>query len=90
LFTENEQGMLDAMKAAQTAGKPISFEDAYMQVVVPKLASDRTKIRTEVLAEIEAVPKTSSVTATAAVKPANDGKSKTTAEIAREVIASMG
>lgn len=90
-FTENEQPMLDAMKAAQAAGQPISFEEAYMQVVVPKLAGDRTKIRTEVLAEIEAQPKTSSVAASpAVVKPAETGKPKTTAEIAREVMASMG
>ncbi len=90
LFTEHEKEMVQAMRTAREAGNPITPADAYFQVVGPKLAGDRTRVRAEVLAEIEAQPKTSSVaTSPAAAKPAADGKPKSTADIAREVIASL-
>lgn len=84
-FADHESAILNAMQADQS----VSLEDAYMQIVVPGLAGDRTKIRQEVLAEIEAQPKTSSVTATPTAVKASD-KPKSTADIAKEVIASMG
>lgn len=87
-FTDHEPAMIQAMRDAQQAGSPITMEDAYMQVVVPKLAGERTKIRQEVLAEIEKQPKSSSVTTAPAPKPETT-KPKTTADIAREVMASM-
>lgn len=88
-FKENEEAILKAMQDAQAVGGMLPVEDAYMKVVVPGLASDRTKIRQEVLAEIEAQPKTSSIAAAPAPKPAEVARPKSTSEIAREVIASM-
>jgi hypothetical protein len=86
-FKENEAEILSAMDAERTKGNFVTFEDAYMQVVVPRLAGDRTKIRQEVLDEINGVPKTSSVATTTAVAKQDAGKPKTTADIAREVMA---
>lgn len=83
-FAEHEADILKALQNDRSIG----LEDAYMQVVVPRLAGDRTKLRQEVVAEINAQPKTSSVTTTTAPKPA-DNKPKTTADVAREVIASF-
>jgi hypothetical protein len=88
-FKESEADILATMDAEKAKGNFITFEDAYMQVVVPKLAGDRTKIRQEVLTEINGQPRSSSATSTVA-PPANTDKPKTTADIARELIAQMG
>jgi hypothetical protein len=84
-FTDNELAIIQAMQTDPS----VSLEDAYMQVVVPHLAGDRTKIRQEILDEIERQPKTSSVAVSPAVTKPADNKPKSTADIAREVMASM-
>ena len=86
-FTEHEKDIVTLMDQERSRGNFLSFEDAYMHVVMPKLAGDRTKIRQEVLAEINGQPRSTSVTPTAA--PRETERPKTTAEIAREVMASL-
>jgi hypothetical protein len=88
-FVDHEKDILAAMDAEKAKGNFITFEDAYMQVVVPKLAGDRTKIRQEVVDEINKVPRSTGVT-TAVSPAAVTDKPKTTADIARELIAQMG
>lgn len=87
-FKEHEPDIQKAVDEAHGRGDFISFEDAYMQVVIPRLAGDRTSIRQEVLAEINGLPKSTSVTQTVTAKPAE--KPKTTSDIAREIMAQMG
>lgn len=80
-FTENEAEIMAAMQA----DPKLDLDDAYYQVVFPKLAADRTKVRQEVLTEIKATP-TSTSLASAGASTATS-KPKTTADIAREEIA---
>ena len=87
-FKDHENDIIAAMDAEKAKGNFITFEDAYMQVVVPKLAGDRTKIRQEVLTEINGQPRSSSVAQTI-TPPKDDTKPKTTADIAREVMAGL-
>ena len=87
-FTEHEKDIRAHMDAERAKGNFVRFEDAYMQVVMPKLAADRTKIRQEVIDESNAQPKTTSTTSTPSAQKQTD-RPKTTAEIAAEVIASM-
>jgi hypothetical protein len=88
-FTEHEKDITALMDTERGRGNFISFEDAYMQLVIPKLAGDRTKIRQETIAELNSQPRSSSATSTVAPK-ADESRPKTTAEIAREVMASLG
>lgn len=85
-FTEHE----DAIATAITQNPQLTLEDAYMQVVMPKLAADRQKLWQEFIAEQNKHPhSTSATTAAAATAAPTDGKPKSTADIARRVMASM-
>ncbi len=84
-FKEHETDIFATMDAEKAKGNFITFEDAYMMTVVPKLAGERTKIRQEVLAEINGQPRSSSAAST--VTPPAPDKHKTTQDIAREVMA---
>ena len=88
-FKEHETEISTFMDAERAKGNFVRFEDAYMQIVIPKLAGDRTKIRQELVTEMNALPKTSSTVATGAPKH-DENKAKTTADIAREIMAQMG
>lgn len=84
-FLDNQDAILAAMQKDQ-----LSVDDAYLQVVIPKLQGDRTKIREEVLAEINKAPRATSTTSTVGAQKANDnGGVRSTADIAREVMAKM-
>lgn len=88
-FKENEPHIQTYMEGERKKGNFVRFEDAYMAVVMPKLAADRTRIRQEVIEEENAQPKTTGVTTTPGAPKAASDKPKTTAEIAAEVIASL-
>lgn len=87
-FKEHEPDIQKFVDAEHGKGNFITFEDAYMQIVIPKLAGDRTSIRKEVLDEINKQPYATSVTQTSTPKQAD--KPKSTADIAREIMAQMG
>jgi hypothetical protein len=67
LFKEHQDAILAALvtdsKAAQAAGRrpTLTLESAYRKVVLPKLTTDRTKMRAELLAEIAGKPTSTSV-----------------------------
>jgi hypothetical protein len=61
-----------------------------MEVILPKIQADRNTMREEILAEINGKPrKTSAATSTAAAK-ADEGKSKSTSDFAREALKEAG
>lgn len=83
-----EDNAADILKALQ-GDKTISLHDAYVQVVMPKLAADRQKMREELLAEQNAQPRSTSATTTATATKPTDGP-RDTASIAREVLREFG
>lgn len=87
-FVDHEKDILAAMDAEKAKGNFITFEDAYMMIVPPKMAGDRTKMRQELIDEINKQPRSSSVTSTVPPPAATD-KPKSTSDIARELIAQM-
>lgn len=62
LFKENEPEIIQALKADPN----VSLERAYQNVVLPKIQADRTKMRTEVLAELKNKPMSTAAPVTAA------------------------
>lgn len=82
-FTKHEEAIA---KVINDTGA--SLEDAYMQVVMPKLAADRNAMREAILAEQAAQPRSTSVVPQGA--PRETGKPKTTADYAREEFAKAG
>lgn len=82
-FTKHEE---EIAKAINTG---LNLEDAYMQVVMPKLAADRNAMREAILAEQAAQPRSTSVGVGAApVKETS--KAKTTRDYAAEEMARAG
>jgi hypothetical protein len=83
-WKENEKAILDAI----TANPDLDIEDAYIDVVIPKLAGDRTKMREEILAELKKAPAS---TSTSVQQPAADGAGtpKSMEDIIRESIKSL-
>lgn len=65
-----------------------SLDEAYMQVVMPKLAADRNAMRESLIAEQAAQPRNTSVGAGPA--PIKSDKAKTTADYAREAFKELG
>lgn len=63
-FNENEAEIVQALQKDQK----LSLEGAYRQVVFPKLQADRTKMREEILKEVQKAPRATSASA-GAVKP---------------------
>lgn len=61
LFVEHEA---DIVKALQMDEK-LSLEGAYRQVVYPKLVADRTKMREEILKEVQRAPRATTASTTA-------------------------
>lgn len=64
----------------------LELVDAYMQVVPTKLAADRTKMRAELIAEVNSEPHSTSVQVSPAAAKKTTGP-KTTEDFAREAIA---
>lgn len=77
-FVENAQAILDVLSAdskeALRLGRApqLTLEDAYRQVVIPKLKTDRNKLREEILKELEEAPRSTSAGARATSRPAAD------------------
>lgn len=65
LFNENQDEIVAALKANPN----LSLEGAYRQIVVPKIVADRTKIKQDVLREVQSAPRATSVPTRAATKP---------------------
>lgn len=88
-FVENEA----EITAALQADRNLSLEGAYRQVVIPRFAADKTKIRTEVLDELRKKPigATSAPTAQARPRPAQPtgGAKRDTEDIIRDAIAGL-
>jgi hypothetical protein len=82
-FKEHEADILKALQADPS----ISLHDAYMSVYMPKLAGDRSKMREEILAEINKKPRSSSAPTSPVIAGQETPKAKTTEDIAREVMA---
>lgn len=57
LFNEHEMEIVKALQGNER----LSLEGAYRQVVYPKLVADRTKMREEILREVQKAPKATSV-----------------------------
>lgn len=85
-FKENADEIYKLFTSEQ--GKSLDLHDAYIQVVMPKLAADRQKIHDEALAKINAQPRSTSAASTASAP--KTGGAKTTADIAREVARELG
>ena len=81
-FKENEAEILDWIGKNEGA----DFIDGYQAIYMPKLTTERTKIRDEVLTEINAAPRSTSTPRTGAPAQKQD-KVKTTADLAREEVA---
>lgn len=70
-FNENEQ----EITAALQANTRLSLEGAYRQVVFPKLANDRTRMRNEILAEVKQAKPSSTSTVVRPAKPVTTSES---------------
>ena len=77
LFNENEADITKAL----AADKALSLEGAYRKVVLPKLATDRNKLRTELLAEIKKQPATTSAPVRSGTPKKVSTQPKTTEEV---------
>ena len=86
MFNESEQDILEKLRS----DPKISLEEAYRQVVFPKLIAERNKIRQEVLDEVKAAPTSTSVTPRVASKPnAQSAGPRSLEDVIKEQIASM-
>ena len=65
LFNESENEILDVLRANPT----MQLAEAYQKVVFPKLVADRTKIREQVLQEIQTAPRAPAMQSRTNVKP---------------------
>lgn len=83
-FLENEEEIAKVF----TANPKMELVDAYLQVVMPKLSTERTTMRQELLAEINGHPNSTSLTSAAATSPKNE-KARSTSDVAREVMREM-
>lgn len=86
LFTENQDEVVAALKANPN----LSLEGAYRQVVVPKIVADRSKMKQDVIREVQAAPKSTSVPTRAATKPvAPTAGPRSLEDIIKESIATL-
>lgn len=71
LFSENEVEITKVL----TDNPKVSLEGAYRMVVLPKLASDRDKMRQSILAEVKAAPQSTAVSSAnkSSVRPTTSG-----------------
>lgn len=100
LFKENESAIkaliaknLEEYDTAAKYGRQVpllSLQDAYIEVVVPKLVANREQMRRELLAEINARPAAAATARTSAVQPAATGAVNGKASTADLVRASLG
>lgn len=51
-FTENREGIAEAITAATKRGEKLDLHDAYIQVVIPKFRADEAKVRAAVVADM--------------------------------------
>jgi hypothetical protein len=77
-FEEHAPEILKALQADQN----LSMHDAYIQVVIPKLAGDRTKMRQELVTELKKAPNATSTTST--TQAGKSAAPKTLEDIIRE------
>jgi hypothetical protein len=82
-FIDNQEAIAQLI----TKNPQLDLVDAYMQVVPPKLAADRNKMRSELIAELNEQPHSTSVQVSPAAQKKENTGPKSTADIAREVIA---
>jgi proline dehydrogenase len=86
-FTAHEPAILAALQA-DTAHE-LTLHDAYIQVVIPALKADETKMREKLLAELKAAPTGTAVSRGGAETVSATAGTKTTADVAREVYAQL-
>jgi hypothetical protein len=80
-FKEHEAEIVTVLKA----NRKLSLDAAYRQVVLPKLTTDRNKLREELLKEIKGAP-ASTTAPTATAGSSAEPRARTTAEIARSIL----
>jgi hypothetical protein len=91
-FADHENDILKALqddtaKARAEGRRPsLSLDAAYRQVVIAKLATDRTSMRSEVIKELNSAPKSTATTPRAVDAPRQQGP-RSSADIVRQVIA---
>lgn len=86
LFAESKNEILAHLQQNPQA----DLRSAYQQVVIPKLAADRDKVRQEVLAEMKARPHSTSATTTTAGRSTPDNGPRETQDIIRESLRRQG
>lgn len=85
-FNELEPQVIEILKAEPTANLEYAYMKAYQASVVPRLTSDRNKVRSEVLAEINRKPARTTAPVSPSVPrqaPADDGRGLSTADVIR-------
>jgi hypothetical protein len=93
-FKDHEDAILkalqeDSAKAKAEGRRPtLSLEGAYRQVVIPRLSTDRNKMREELLKELNAAPKATSVARSGHEAPRGGGMTST-ADIAARTLARL-
>lgn len=86
LFSENQ----DAIRTAMEGDRSLSLEAAYRAVVLPKLQSDRDKMRQEILAEINGKAKAAATPAAVPAAAAPASKDQSVESIIRAAIRKVG
>lgn len=85
------KALTDDRLAQAKIGKPpkLSLERAYLQVIIPKLKADRTKMREELLAEIQKAPKSTGVPPAKVKAAATDDGPKSIESIIRAQVQTL-
>jgi len=84
-FTESQAEILAELGKNPKAG----LKDAYLTVCLPKLAADKDKVRQEVLAELNARPRSTTTTSTVPSRGADKSEPQDTQDIIRRAIAAL-
>jgi hypothetical protein len=82
LFAESKADILAELQKNPNAG----LREAYMAVVVPRMAADRDKVRQEVLAELQSRPHTTTATSSVTGRAAEKSEPMNTADIVRQAL----
>jgi hypothetical protein len=82
LFTESKVDILAELQRNPNAG----LRDAYMTVVLPKMAADRDKVRQEVLAEMSNRPHTTTASSSVTGRARETSEPVDTSDIVRQAL----
>lgn len=82
MFSESKAEILAALQKNPEMG----LHDAYMSIVVPKLAAGRDQVRQDVLAELKSRPHSTTVTSTVSGRAVSDAEPASTEDIVRAAI----